>query len=129
LPSYAEKLTQLSDLRRELNKIIETQARAVAAARGTVLDFNPGTRYSRPLYFDKYSRLAMNENSGNTTFCGVDYPIAYPLGTPLIDVHFKAYVGDGIESMNVAFPESYLDDPSWEEKELPYIQAKQAKDS
>ena len=126
--SYAQKLTQLSNLEAELNRVIETQARAVAAARGTVLDFNPGSRFSRPLKYDNYTLGLMDKDSGNTQYHGVDYPIAYPIGTRLINVTFGAYAGDGREEMYISFPEEYLDDPSWEEKELPYTLAKQAKD-
>jgi hypothetical protein len=126
--SYAQKLTQLSHLREELDNVIELQARAVAAARGTVLDYNPGTRYSRPLKFDEYSLQIMHKDFGNTQYAGVDYPIDYPIGTQLICATFGNWVGDGYGTMYVTFPGAYLDDPSWALKELPYTLAKQAKD-
>ena len=125
--TYAEKLTQLSDLRRELNQTIEQRAREVAAVRGTVLDFNPGTNWSRPLRFKDYRLTLMDADSGNTSYAGVDYPIAYPIGTRLIEAEFYTYVGDGYESINVTFPEEYLDWNNWRLAEDKYVAVEEAK--
>lgn len=111
--TFSQKLSQHAQLTAELEDVIRFRAIEVAALRNTPLDFNPGTVYSRPLGFDEYQREQMTEDSGDLRYGGVDYPIDYPLGTPLLDVKFGAWVGDGYESMHVTFPESYLDDPDW----------------
>lgn len=115
--TFVQRLDDLEQEIETLNTVVETQARAVAAFRGTPLDYNPGTRYSRPLYFEKYERSTFDRESGNTQYYGVDYPMSYRLGTKMLDVTFYAYVGDQTEQMFVSFPECYLDVEDWQSSE------------
>jgi len=115
--SNAQKLTQLNNLRRELNFAISQVGWKVAALRGMGLREVRESRYVDAHSFKKYTSELMNAESGRTWYAGVDYPIDYPIGTRLIEARFEACVGDSYETINVTFPEEYLDDADWMAKE------------
>lgn len=116
--SNSQKITSLENLQSEISDVVNEVALAVAFFRKVSLK---GCRNN--FHYDSFERSVMTAESGYTKYYGVDYPIRYELGTPLISALYLAADWEGFdERLIISFPESYLDNPDWIHAEMPYVQ-------